>query len=173
MRVLSGIQPSGDLHLGNYFGMMKKMIMYQETSELFAFIANMHAMTSVFDGKALANGTMEAAVNFLALGLDPEKAIFWVQSDVPEVAEVAPEIATQFAESATQISEGPAGVPKATDVAKVSEVATEVATQLTESAAQISERPARILSIVWRTRTCCSGRISSSRERPNPSSAWW
>jgi tryptophanyl-tRNA synthetase len=88
MRVLSGIQPSGDLHLGNYFGMMKKMIMYQESSELFAFIANMHAMTSVFDGKALANGTMEAAINFLALGLDPEKAIFWVQSDVPEVAEL-------------------------------------------------------------------------------------
>ncbi len=88
MRVLSGIQPSGDLHLGNYFGMMKKMIMYQETSELFAFIANMHAMTSVFDGKALANGTMDAAINFLALGLDPEKVIFWVQSDVPEVAEL-------------------------------------------------------------------------------------
>jgi len=88
MRILSGIQPSGDLHLGNYFGMMKKMITYQESSELFAFIANMHAMTSVFEGKVLANGTIEAAVNFLALGLDPEKAIFWVQSDVPEVAEL-------------------------------------------------------------------------------------
>ena len=88
MRILSGIQPSGDLHLGNYFGMMKKMIAYQESSELFAFIANMHAMTSVFEGKTLANGTVEAAINFLALGLDPEKAIFWVQSDVPEVAEL-------------------------------------------------------------------------------------
>lgn len=88
MRVLSGIQPSGTLHIGNYFGMMQKMIEYQESSELFAFIANMHAMTSVYDGKTLAKGTLEAAVNFLALGLDPDKAVFWVQSDVPEVVEL-------------------------------------------------------------------------------------
>ncbi|MCD6308518.1 MAG: tryptophan--tRNA ligase [Candidatus Latescibacteria bacterium] len=88
MRVLSGIQPSGNLHLGNYFGMMRRMIDYQDSSELFAFLANMHAMTSVFDGKELAKGTMEAAINFLALGLDPEKAVFWVQSDVPEVMEL-------------------------------------------------------------------------------------
>ena len=88
MRILSGIQPSGSLHIGNYFGMMQKMIRYQETNELFAFIANLHALTTVFDGRALANGTMEAAVNFLSLGLDPEKAVFWVQSDVPEVTEL-------------------------------------------------------------------------------------
>ena len=88
MRVLSGIQPSGSLHLGNFFGMMQKMIGYQARSELFVFIANMHAMTSVFDKKALALGTMEAATNFLALGLDPEKSVFWVQSDVPEVNEL-------------------------------------------------------------------------------------
>ncbi len=88
MRVLSGIQPSGDLHLGNYFGMMRPMVEQQESSELFAFIANMHAMTSVHDGKQLARGTMEAAVNFLSLGLDPEKTVFWVQSDVPEVMEL-------------------------------------------------------------------------------------
>ncbi len=88
MRVLSGIQPSGSLHLGNYFGMMKKMIDYQEHQELFCFIANYHAMTSVSDGKALATGTLEAAANFLALGLDPEKSVFWVQSDVPEVQEL-------------------------------------------------------------------------------------
>jgi len=88
MKILSGIQPSGTLHVGNYFGMMQKMIAYQEEHELFAFIANMHGMTSVFDGKELARGTMEAATNFLALGLDPEKAVFWVQSDVPEVAEL-------------------------------------------------------------------------------------
>jgi len=88
MRVLSGIQPSGDLHLGNYFGMMRRMISYQESSELFAFLANMHAMTSQFDGKSLAKGTLEAATNFLALGLDPEKSVFWVQSDVPEVMEL-------------------------------------------------------------------------------------
>jgi tryptophanyl-tRNA synthetase len=88
MRVLSGIQPSGSLHLGNYFGMMKKMIDYQEHHELFCFIANYHAMTSVPDGKVLARGTLEAAANFLALGLDPEKSVFWVQSDVPEVQEL-------------------------------------------------------------------------------------
>lgn len=89
MRVLSGIQPSGALHLGNYFGMMKKMIDYQEHQELFCFIANYHAMTSVPDGKSLAKGTLEAAANFLALGLDPERSLFWVQSDVPEVQELA------------------------------------------------------------------------------------
>ncbi len=89
MRVLSGIQPSGSLHLGNYFGMMKKMIDYQEHQELYCFIANYHAMTSLSDGKALATGTLEAAANFLALGLDPEKSVFWVQSDVPEVQELA------------------------------------------------------------------------------------
>jgi tryptophanyl-tRNA synthetase len=88
MRILSGIQPSGSLHLGNFFGMMKKMIDYQEHEDLFCFIANYHAMTSLSDGKALAKGTLEAAANFLALGLDPEKSTFWVQSDVPEVQEL-------------------------------------------------------------------------------------
>ncbi|ORJ62536.1 tryptophan--tRNA ligase [Geothermobacter hydrogeniphilus] len=88
MRVLSGIQPSGSLHLGNYFGMMQKMIAYQRQEELFCFIANYHAQTSLSDGKVLARGTLEAAANFLALGLDPEKSVFWVQSDVPEVQEL-------------------------------------------------------------------------------------
>lgn len=88
MRVLSGIQPSGDLHIGNYFGMMKPMIEYQKTSDLYCFIVNYHAMTSVLDGRKLASGTLEVAMDFLALGLDPEKAIFWVQSDVPEVTEL-------------------------------------------------------------------------------------
>ncbi len=88
MRILSGIQPSGSLHLGNYFGMMQKMIAYQEQEDLFCFIASYHAMTSVSDGKTLARGTLEAAANFLALGLDPEKSTFWVQSDLPEVQEL-------------------------------------------------------------------------------------
>jgi tryptophanyl-tRNA synthetase len=88
MRVLSGIQSSGTPHLGNYFGMMKRMVVYQDTSELFVFIANMHAMTSVLEGKTLATSTMEAAIDFLALGIDPEKSVFWVQSDVPEVSEL-------------------------------------------------------------------------------------
>jgi tryptophanyl-tRNA synthetase len=88
MRVLSGIQPSGNLHIGNYFGMMKPMIAYQESAELYCFIVNYHAMTSVTDGERLATGTLEAAADFLALGLDPDKAIFWVQGDVPEVTEL-------------------------------------------------------------------------------------
>jgi len=87
-RVLSGIQPSGALHIGNYFGMMQKMIHYQEHEDLFAFIANYHAMTSVSDGATLAQGTLDAAIAFLALGLDPDQATFWVQSDVPEVQEL-------------------------------------------------------------------------------------
>lgn len=88
MRVLSGIQPSGELHIGNYFGMMKPMIEYQYNSELYCFIVDYHAMTSVSDGQRLSDGTLQAAMDFLSLGLDPEKAIFWVQSDVPEVTEL-------------------------------------------------------------------------------------
>jgi tryptophanyl-tRNA synthetase len=88
MRVLSGIQPSGSLHLGNYFGMMSKMIAYQEETELYCFIANYHAQTSLSDGQALARGTLAAAANFLALGMDPDKSTFWVQSDLPEVQEL-------------------------------------------------------------------------------------
>ena len=88
MRILSGIQPSGGLHIGNYFGMMKRMIDYQENHELFCFIVNYHALTSVFDPERLRKQTLEAACDFLTLGIDPEKSIFWVQSDVPEVTEL-------------------------------------------------------------------------------------
>jgi tryptophanyl-tRNA synthetase len=88
MRVLSGIQPSGSFHIGNYFAMMKKMIEYQEEQELFAFIANLHAMTSLPHGPVLGANTREAAAGFLSLGLDPEKSVFWVQSDVLEVTEL-------------------------------------------------------------------------------------
>jgi len=88
MKVLSGIQPSGTLHIGNYFAMMKPMIRYQEQEELYCFIVNYHALTSVFDADTLKKGTIDAALDFLALGLDPDKAIFWVQSDVPEVTEL-------------------------------------------------------------------------------------
>ncbi|HMK36122.1 MAG TPA: tryptophan--tRNA ligase [Desulfomonilaceae bacterium] len=89
MRVLSGIQPTGSLHIGNYLGMMKPMISYMDREELFVFIVNYHALTSVTDGEKLAAGTLEAAADFLALGLDPDKCVFWVQSDVPEVVELA------------------------------------------------------------------------------------
>jgi tryptophanyl-tRNA synthetase len=88
-RVLSGIQPSGSLHIGNYFGMMKQMIGFQNSSELFCFIVNYHAMTSLHDGDEMRKNTIEAAMDFLALGLDPDKSIFWIQSDAPEVTELA------------------------------------------------------------------------------------
>ena len=88
-RVLSGIQPSGSLHIGNYFGMMKPMIEMQDRHELFCFIVNYHAMTSLHDGEELKKNTLDAAMDFLALGLDPEKCFFWVQSDVPEGVELS------------------------------------------------------------------------------------
>ena len=78
MRVLSGIQPSGALHLGNYFAMMKRMIDYQENHELFCFVVNYHALTSVKDADLLRQNTFEACVDFLALGIDPEKSHFYV-----------------------------------------------------------------------------------------------
>jgi tryptophanyl-tRNA synthetase len=88
MKILSGIQPSGQLHIGNYFGMMQTMISQMESSDLYVFIVDLHAMTSVHDRDRLAIGTLEAAADFLALGLDPDRCTFWVQSDVPEVCEL-------------------------------------------------------------------------------------
>lgn len=88
MRVLSGIQPSGALHLGNYFGMMSRMIKYQSNNELFCFIANYHALTTIPNRENLSSNTFSAACDFLALGLDPEKSTFWIQSDVPQVTEL-------------------------------------------------------------------------------------
>jgi tryptophanyl-tRNA synthetase len=87
-RVLSGIQPSGQLHIGNYFGMMVRMIQYQEENELFCFIVDYHALTTINDRKRLESNTLNAAIDFLALGLDPKKSIFWIQSDVPQVTEL-------------------------------------------------------------------------------------
>ncbi|MBP9733491.1 MAG: tryptophan--tRNA ligase [Candidatus Omnitrophica bacterium] len=89
MRILSGIQPSGQLHLGNYFGMMRRMISYQHDHDLYCFIVNYHALTSQRDGAELRAKTLEAAADFLALGLDPDRCTFWVQSDVPQVTELA------------------------------------------------------------------------------------
>jgi len=94
MKILSGIQPSGQLHIGNYFGMMRSMIANMDSSELYAFIVNLHALTSVHDRERLARDTFNAAADFLALGLDPDRCIFWVQSDVPEVTELTWVLAT-------------------------------------------------------------------------------
>jgi tryptophanyl-tRNA synthetase len=89
MRILSGIQPSGALHLGNYFGMMKPAIELQEKGEAFYFIANYHSMTSLFNAAERRANTLDVALDFLACGLDPKKSVFFRQSDVPEVTELA------------------------------------------------------------------------------------
>jgi tryptophanyl-tRNA synthetase len=88
MRILSGIQPSGALHLGNYFGMMKPAIELQERGEAFYFIANYHSMTSLFDPAERRKNTLDVALDFLACGLDPGRTVFFRQSDVPEVTEL-------------------------------------------------------------------------------------
>jgi tryptophanyl-tRNA synthetase len=89
MRILSGIQPSGALHLGNYFGMMRPAIELQNKGETFYFIADYHSMTSLFDAKQRRKNTLDVALDFLACGLDPKKSVFFRQSDVPEVTELS------------------------------------------------------------------------------------
>ncbi len=88
MRVLNGLQSSGTLHIGNYFGAIKPMLELQDDNDMFMFIANYHALTSVKDGEALKANTLDAAITFLSLGVDPQKSTFWVQSDVKEVLEL-------------------------------------------------------------------------------------
>lgn len=90
MRILTGIQPSGKLHWGNYFGAMKSMFDLQaKGEEIFMFIANYHAMTTMRDGASLREATRDVALDYLACGLDPEKSLMYRQSDVPEVQELA------------------------------------------------------------------------------------
>ena len=89
MRILSGIQPSGVLHIGNYFGMMRPAIALQAEGEAFYFIADYHALTSVRDPKALRENSRLVALDFLACGLDPERGALFRQSDVPQVTELA------------------------------------------------------------------------------------
>ena len=89
MRILSGIQPSGTPHLGNYFGMMKPAIELQERGEAYYFIADLHALTTVHNAAALRANVHELALDFLACGLDPARSVFFRQSDVPQVAELA------------------------------------------------------------------------------------
>ena len=88
-RILSGAQPSGQLHIGNYFGMIERMIQFQNESELFCFVANYHSMTSINDKVKLEENTREAFIDLLALGINPDQSTFWIQSHVPEVTELA------------------------------------------------------------------------------------
>ena len=94
MRILSGIQPSGVLHIGNYFGMMRPGIALQAEGEAFYFIADYHALTSLRNPKALRENSRRVALDFLACGLDPERAALFRQSDVPQVTELAWILAT-------------------------------------------------------------------------------
>jgi len=89
MRILSGIQPSGVLHIGNYFGMMRPAIALQAEGEALYFIADYHALTSLRDPAALREHTRRVALDFLACGLDPKRAALFRQSDVPQVTELA------------------------------------------------------------------------------------
>jgi tryptophanyl-tRNA synthetase len=89
MRILSGIQPTGAPHLGNFFGMMKPAIELQEQGEALYFIANYHSMTSVFDAAQRRRNTWEVALDLLACGFDPKKSLLFRQSDVPEVTELS------------------------------------------------------------------------------------
>ncbi|MDQ7084128.1 MAG: tryptophan--tRNA ligase [Sulfurovum sp.] len=88
MRVLTGIQASGKLHIGNYFGAMKPMIALQKEHELFTFIANYHSLSTSKDAKTLKQYTKDASIDYLCLGIDPNKTTFWIQSDVHEVLEL-------------------------------------------------------------------------------------
>lgn len=88
MRVLSGIQPTGRFHWGNYFGAIQQYIALQDNEQAFYFIADLHALTTVRDPQQLAQNTRDAALDLLALGLDPDKATLFRQSDVPEVTEL-------------------------------------------------------------------------------------
>ena len=88
MRVLSGIQPTGRPHWGNFFGAIRQYIDLQEENDGFYFIADLHALTTVRDAQTMRQNTLDSAMDLLALGLDPEKATLFVQSHVPEVSEL-------------------------------------------------------------------------------------
>jgi len=88
MRVLSGIQPTGRFHWGNYFGAIRQYIDLQHGNDAYYFIANLHALTTIREPAVLRQNTLDAALDLLALGLDPKQAILFVQSDVPEVTEL-------------------------------------------------------------------------------------
>jgi len=89
MRYLSGIQPSGVLHIGNYFGAMRRQVARQSEHECFYFIADYHALTTVRDPDALRQNVLDVALDYLAIGLDPSRTVFFRQSDVPEVVELS------------------------------------------------------------------------------------
>ncbi len=89
MRVLSGVQPSGDLHIGNYFGAIRQFVRLQEDHECYYFLADLHALTTVQDAERMRRLVLELTAGFLALGLDPRRSVIYRQSDIPEIPELA------------------------------------------------------------------------------------
>ena len=89
MKVLSGIQPSGELHLGNYFGALRQYLKMQEEYDCYFFVANLHALTTLRDGPRMRELSLACAADFIALGMDPRRATIFLQSDLPEVTELA------------------------------------------------------------------------------------
>jgi len=89
MRILTGLQPSGKLHLGNYFAVIKKILNYQEEHDLFCFVANLHSLTTFRSREEQETNTYDAVCDLLALGLNPDRSVFWVQSELPEVIELS------------------------------------------------------------------------------------
>jgi tryptophanyl-tRNA synthetase len=87
--LLSAIKPSGRAHIGNYFGAMRQFVDFQNDYRQFIFIANYHALTSVSNSTLLKKLTLELAIDYLAIGVDPKKTMIFLQSDVPEVTELA------------------------------------------------------------------------------------
>jgi tryptophanyl-tRNA synthetase len=88
MRVLSGVQPSGSLHIGNYFGAIRQFVGLQSEHECFYFLADLHALTTVQDADRMRSLVRELAAGYLALGLDPERSVIYRQSDLPEIPEL-------------------------------------------------------------------------------------
>ncbi|MDB6074491.1 MAG: trpS, partial [Verrucomicrobiaceae bacterium] len=94
MRILSGLQPSGRLHIGNYFGMMDAALKLQHEGEAYYFIADYHSLTSIHDGKLLRDHVRNLAIDFQASGLEPEKSVLFRQSDNPEHFELSWNLST-------------------------------------------------------------------------------
>jgi len=89
MRVLSGVQPSGTLHIGNYFGAIRQFVGLQDDHECYYFLADLHALTTVQDAERMRSLVQELAAGYLALGLDPQRSVIYRQSDLPEVTELS------------------------------------------------------------------------------------
>ena len=109
MRVLSGVQPSGILHIGNYFGAIRQFLKLQKEHECYFFLADLHSLTTVKDASRLRSLVMDLATAYLAFGLDPSRSVVYRQSDIPEV----PELAWYLSTVTSMRGKSASGVPRA------------------------------------------------------------